>query len=60
MSEEAYLLHQIRLIQEGYQKQIQPYVDRLAQIQAKDRIPAMYLSADQAAMIQEFIKEKEA
>lgn len=58
MSEEAYLLQQIRLIQNEYQKQLKPYVDRLAQIKAWDRIPALYLTADQLAMLMEFNKEQ--
>ncbi len=59
MSEAEYLLQQILLIQEGYQKQIQPYVERLARLRALEEPKPMYLSADQSIGLQKFNQENQ-
>lgn len=48
MNEEQQLLEMIAMIQRDYQKQIQPYVDRLTLIRIRQPPPPIYISLEQA------------
>lgn len=57
MTESDYLLQQIRLIQEEYQKQVQPYIDRLARCKALQPV-VINLTAEQLSSFQKIYPGK--
>jgi hypothetical protein len=48
MTEEKQLIEMISMIQRDYQKQIQPYVDRLVLLRSRQPPPPIYISLEHA------------